>query len=91
MNYEELFKPEDIATAKAEVKCIEDLLKLAILNIESGRFEKAEKRVMDILHSINRLGELNKDKQNEKEFEILMSRISNNSAADLVLREYFHE
>lgn len=73
MNYQQHFKPEDIETAMAEVKCIEDLFRLTKLNLQSGKFEQANRRLVELLNSIKRLEQMNIDKQHDDEFKSVVS------------------
>jgi len=65
MNFEKHFRKQDIPEAVKELNCIEDLMKLVLLNLHSGGLERAEKRLYEALKSVNNLIRLNKAKQNE--------------------------
>ena len=65
MNFEKHFRKQDIPEAVKELNCIEDLMKLVLLNLHSGGLERAEKRLYEALRSVEQLMRLNKIKQNE--------------------------
>lgn len=68
MNFEKHFREQDIPEAIKEIKCIEDLMRLVLLNIhsgDSGGLERAETRLYEVLRSVERLMHLNKAKRNE--------------------------
>jgi len=65
MNFKKHFREQDIPEAIKELNCIEDLMKLVLLNIHSGGLERAETRLYDVLRSVERLMHLNKAKRNE--------------------------
>lgn len=65
MNFKKHFREQDIPEAIKELNCIEDLMKLVLLNLHSGGLERAEKRLYEALKSVNNLIRLNKAKQNE--------------------------
>lgn len=81
MNFEKHFRKQDIPEAVKELNCIEDLMKLVLLNIHSGDLERAEKRLYEALRSVDNLIRLNKAKQNE---DIIMAHKE-------LLEEFFNE
>ncbi len=75
MNYIEHFKPEDIPEARAEVKCIEDLLQLIFLNVKSGKIEQANNRATELLNSLKRINKLNGLKRSDDSFKSVLQQI----------------
>lgn len=81
MNFEKHFRKQDIPEAVKELNCIEDLMKLVLLNLHSGGLERAEKRLYEALRSVEQLMRLNKIKQNE---DMIMAHRE-------LLEEFFNE
>lgn len=81
MNFEKHFRKQDIPEAIKELNCIEDLMKLVLLNIHSGGLERAEKRLYEVLRSVERLMHLNKVKRND---DMIMAHRE-------LLEEFFNE
>lgn len=84
MNFEKHFREQDIPEAIKEIKCIEDLMRLVLLNIHSGGLGKAEKRLYEVLRSIEQLMYLNEAKRNE-------DMIMTHKEIREILEEFFNE